>query len=67
MERGLSNEPANATIRSMLLAGAGLSILGSLVMQLTGKKHEALFIGQWAPTLVSIALWYQIVKTQEQR
>jgi hypothetical protein len=51
----------------MLLAGAGLSILGSLVMQLTGKKHEALFIGQWAPTLVSIALWYQIVKTQEQR
>ena len=67
MERGLGNEPANSTIRSALLAGTALSILGSLALQMSAKKHEALFVGQWAPTLVSIALWYQIVKLQEQR
>lgn len=30
-------------------------------MQMQGRKHEALFVGQWAPTLVSFALWYQMV------
>lgn len=64
MERGLSNEPANSLIRTICLAGAGGSILGSLAMQMTGRKHEALFIGQWAPTFIAIALWYQIVKSQ---
>lgn len=64
MERGLSREPVNSSIRTALLAAAGASILGSLIMQMQGRKHEALFVGQWAPTLVSFALWYQIVKSQ---
>lgn len=67
MERGLANEPANSMIRTVCLAGAGGAILGSLAMQIMGRKHEALFVGQWAPTFIAVALWYQIVKSQEQR
>lgn len=57
-----SAEPMNSTMRTILLSAAGLSILGSLAMQFTNRKHEALFVGQWAPTLLIIALWYQEVK-----
>lgn len=64
MERGLAREPVNSSVRTALLVAAGASILGSLIMQMQGRKHEALFVGQWAPTLVSFALWYQIVKSQ---
>jgi hypothetical protein len=64
LERGLSNEPVNTTIRTACLIGAGAAMLASLVMQMQGRKSEALFVGQWAPTLVSISLWYQIVKSQ---
>jgi hypothetical protein len=63
LERGLANEPANSTIRTMCLAGAGIAVAASLMMQLRGNKHEALFFGQWAPTLIAFALWYQIVKS----
>lgn len=61
-ERNDSREPMNSTMRTILLAGAGLSILGSLAMNVMGRKHQALFLGQWAPTLLIIALWYQEVK-----
>lgn len=64
MERNWANEPVNSTARSVLMAGAGLAVLGSLVMQMTGRKHESLFMGQWAPTLLLVALWYQLVKGQ---
>lgn len=67
MERGLGNEPANSMIRTVCLAAAGGAILGSLTMQIMGRKHESLFIGQWAPTFIAIALWYQIVKSQRQQ
>jgi hypothetical protein len=63
MESGLANEPVNSTIRTLCLAGAGLAVATSLMMQLRGNKHEALFFGQWAPTLIAFALWYQIVKS----
>jgi hypothetical protein len=67
MERGLGNEPANSMIRTICLAAAGGAIAGSLAMQMMGRKHESLFIGQWAPTFIAIALWYQIVKSQQQQ
>lgn len=57
-------EPVNASIRTALLVAAGGAVAASLIMQMMDRKHEALFVGQWAPTLVSIALWYQIVKSQ---
>ncbi|HEV7179925.1 MAG TPA: hypothetical protein VGN11_08635 [Candidatus Baltobacteraceae bacterium] len=52
-------------IRTVLLSGAGLAIATSLVMQMSGRKHESLFFGQWVPTLVAVALWYQMIKGQQ--
>jgi len=63
-ERNYATEPLNTTMRSILLGGAGLAIATSMIMQVTGRKHESLFLGQWVPTLVSVALWYQIIKGQ---
>jgi hypothetical protein len=41
---------------------AGGSILGSLTLKLMGKDHEALFVGQWAPTFLIMGLYNKIVK-----
>ncbi len=60
-----AREPMNSTMRTVLLSGAGMAIAASLAMQLMGRKHEALFFGQWAPTMLTIALWYQLVKGQQ--
>ena len=64
-ERHDAREPMNSLMRTMLLSGAGMAIVASLSMQMMGRKHEALFFGQWAPTLLTIALWYQLVKGQQ--
>ena len=34
----------------------------SLTLQLMGRKHESLFVGQWAPTLLIMGLYNKIVK-----
>lgn len=67
IERNVSREPANSDVRTFLLIGAGGAIVASLIMQMMRRKEDALFVGQWAPTLVSAALWYQIVKAQRER
>lgn len=64
IERNVAPEPVNSNIRTGLLLAAGASILASAIMQMSNRKHEALFVGQWAPTLISMALWYQMVKRQ---
>lgn len=62
IERNVTPEPVNSGIRTALLLAAAGAIVTSLWMQLAKRKHESLFFGQWAPTFISIALWYQIVK-----
>ncbi|MDQ6931657.1 MAG: hypothetical protein M3160_00625 [Candidatus Eremiobacteraeota bacterium] len=64
MEESFSQEPTNSTMRSVLMVSAAASILGSLILQLARKKDESLFVGQWAPTILLIALWTQMVKEQ---
>ena len=44
------------------LWAAGASILGSLTLQILGRKHDAQFVGQWAPTLLILGLYNKIVK-----
>ncbi len=61
-ERNDAQEPTNSTKRSLLLGAAGLSIGISLALNFMGRKHESLLVGQWVPTLLIIALWYQEVK-----
>jgi hypothetical protein len=41
---------------------AGGSILGSLTLMMRGRRHEALFVGQWAPTFLILGLYNKIVK-----
>lgn len=44
-----------------LWAAAG-SILGSLTLKVMGRRHDALFVGQWAPTFLILGLYNKLVK-----
>lgn len=44
------------------LWAAGASIVGSLYLQSTGRQHESLFVGQWAPTFLILGLYNKLVK-----
>lgn len=46
----------------LFLWAAGASILGSLALQATGRQHESLFVGQWAPTFLVLGLYNKLVK-----
>lgn len=48
----------------VFLWAAGASILGSLILQLTGRRKNALFVGQWAPTFLLLGIYNKQVKTQ---
>jgi hypothetical protein len=41
---------------------AGASIAGSLTLRIMGRSHDALFVGQWAPTFLILGLYNKIVK-----
>ena len=41
---------------------AGGSIIGSLALKMLGKNHDALFVGQWAPTFLLLGVYNKIVK-----
>jgi hypothetical protein len=46
----------------VFLWAAGASIVGSLTLHLTGREHESLFVGQWAPTFLILGLYNKLVK-----
>jgi hypothetical protein len=41
---------------------AGGSIATSLTLKLIGRSHDALFVGQWAPTFLILGLYNKLVK-----
>jgi hypothetical protein len=41
---------------------AGGSIVGSLTLKMMGRDHDALFVGQWAPTFLILGLYNKLVK-----
>lgn len=47
---------------SVFLAAAIASILGSVSFQAAGKKHEALFVGQWVAPFLILGLYNKMVK-----
>lgn len=47
---------------SFFLAAAGASILGSLAFKLSGKEHQALFVGQWAAPFLLLGIYNKMVK-----
>lgn len=46
----------------LFLWAAGAAVVGSLYLQFSGRQHEALFVGQWAPTLLILGLYNKVVK-----
>ena len=46
----------------LFLWAAGGSIVGSLILQTMGEQKKALFVGQWAPTLLVLGLYNKLVK-----
>lgn len=41
---------------------AGGSIIGSLALKISGKDHEALFVGQWAAPFLLLGIYNKLVK-----
>jgi hypothetical protein len=41
---------------------AGGSIAASVMLKLAGRNHDALFVGQWAPTFLILGLYNKLVK-----
>jgi len=59
--RSIEQQTAKLPSDTFLWAAVGSMGL-SLVLQATGKKHAATFIGQWAPTLLILGLYNKMVK-----
>ena len=48
----------------MFLWAAAGSIAASLALKMTGKDHQSLFVGQWAPTFLILGLYNKLVKVE---
>jgi hypothetical protein len=59
--RTIEQQTAKLPSDLFLWAACG-SIVGSLVLQLSGRQHESLFVGQWAPTFLILGLYNKLVK-----
>ncbi len=46
----------------LFMWAAGASIAASLWLKLQKKDHEALFVGQWAPTFLLFGVYNKMVK-----
>lgn len=56
-------EEQTAKVPSDVYLWAALGSMGiSLVLQITGKKHESLFVGQWAAPFLLLGVYNKLVK-----
>ena len=56
-------EEQTAKIPSDAYLWAALGSMGvSLVLQISGKKEESLFVGQWAPSFLILGVYNKLVK-----
>jgi hypothetical protein len=46
----------------LFLWAAGGSILAALALKMAGRDRDALFVGQWVPTLLILGTYNKIVK-----
>ncbi len=59
--RTIEEQTAKLPSDLFLWAAVG-SIAGSVCLQMAGKQHESLFVGQWAPTFLILGLYNKLVK-----
>ncbi|HKG05277.1 MAG TPA: hypothetical protein VKB19_02410 [Pedobacter sp.] len=58
-------EDQTAKLPSDLFLWASLGSMAiSLALKLTGNKHHALFVGQWAAPFLLLGIYNKIVKTE---
>ncbi len=56
-------EEQTAKLPSDLFLWAALGSIGcSLMLQVSGKSQDAMFVGQWAPTFLLFGLYNKLVK-----
>jgi hypothetical protein len=56
-------EQQTAKLPSDIFLWAALaSIATSLLLQILDRKHNALFVGQWAPTFLLLGIYNKLVK-----
>ncbi len=56
-------EHQTAKLPSDIFLWAALaSIATSLALQMLDRKHDALFVGQWAPTFLLLGIYNKLVK-----
>jgi hypothetical protein len=56
-------EEQTAKVPSDAFLWAALGSMGvSAILQITGKKHESLFVGQWAPSFLLLGVYNKLVK-----
>ena len=61
LARAIESQTAKLPSDTWLWAAGG-SILLSLALQAQGEKHKALFVGNWAPTLLLLGIYNKMVK-----
>lgn len=61
MARAIEDVTAQVPSDLFLWAACG-SIVGSLLLKSAGRQHDALFVGQWAPTFLILGLYNKLVK-----
>lgn len=59
--RAIEDQTAKLPSDVFLWAAAGV-ISTSMTLQMMGKQHASLFVGQWAPTLLVLGLYNKLVK-----
>jgi len=61
--RAIEQQTAKLPSDLFLWAACG-SMAGSMMLQLAGRQHLSLFVGQWAPTLLILGLYNKLVKVE---
>jgi hypothetical protein len=59
--RAIEEQTAKLPSDTFLWAAFG-SIGASLILRLIGRKHDALFVGEWAPTFLLLGIYNKLVK-----
>lgn len=53
---GTAQKPAAMFPTDAFMWAAGASVAGSLAFKMAGRHHDALFVGQWAPTFLLLGI-----------
>ena len=61
LTKAIENQTAKLPSDTYLI-GAGVVVAISLTLKMMGKKHEALFVGQWVAPILLLGVYNKLVK-----